>query len=461
MKMTRCWKSTVLPAVVLSGILLAATLAGCGGSAVTGDGTTAVTVTVGEAGSAPATASSRAMPRPLGAAIPPTVTDIRFTISGAGIGDIVQTFAVTGATMAVTLQVPSGPARTILVEALDSGGISRFRGTAVIDAVGVALAVTIDMAIDPSNPALRTWTVVDNTASSTLTRIVQGDGILLAGGMGREILSSLDGISWTSHASQFFPGNIDGLAFGDNTFLAMASNLSGTSFPGTWTTHFFGATSDNVNNWTARGTIDNVNAPFADLAFGDGIFVAVGENNAFYSQDNGANWFSGTISGVSYLAGVAYGNGRFVAPDALSDNVAVSTDGIAWTTVAVGLIPPDANRRIGFGGGLFLLTTSFGDVYTSADGVSWLQRTRFADIAGLDTTVVRIVYGAGGFLIVTQSPTQLFFSFDSGTAWAAVDPGVSVPGLSAYDGTYFNSRFLLVGFDGGSGLGGVFRSGEP
>lgn len=223
----------VRPAVVLGGILLAATLAGCGGSAVTGDGTTAVTVTMGAAGSsaAPATASSRATPRPLGTAIPSTVTAVRFTISGAGIDNIVQTVPVTGATLTVTLQVPSGPGRTILVEALDSDGISHFRGVTIIDASGVALAVTIDMAIDPSNPALRTWTLVDNTASSTLNRIVEGNGVLLTGGVGREILSSLDGISWTSHTSQFFPGNIAGLAFGDNTFLAMTSTGNFTAFP--------------------------------------------------------------------------------------------------------------------------------------------------------------------------------------------------------------------------------------
>lgn len=445
----------VCPAVILTGILLAATLAGCGGSAVTGDGTTAVTVTIGGTGSsaASATVAPRATPRPMGAAIPSTVTAIRFTIRGADIADIVQTVPVTGTTMSVTLQVPSGPGRTILVEALDSDGLSHFRGVTVIDASGVALSVTIDMTIDPSNPALRTWTLVDNTASSTLRRIVEGDGILLAGGVGREVLSSLDGITWTAHASQFFPGNIDGLAFGNNTFLAMASILTGTSYPGTWTTYFFGATSDNVDNWTAGGTIDSVNVPFVDVAFGGGIFVAVGDNNAFHSQDNGATWSPGTISGVSYLSGVAYGNGRFVALDAASDNVAASTDGIAWTTAAMGLTSTETLQRIGFGNGLFLATTSLGNVYTSADGTTWLKRGQFLDLSTTEGSIYSVVAGGGGFMIV--SSYGLFFSFDSGVTWTAIDPGLSV-----YGGTYFNGAFLLVGYDGGSGLGGVFRSGE-
>ena len=97
------------------------------------------------------------------------MTAIRFTIGGAGIADIVQTVPVTGTTMSVTLQVPDGPGRTILVEALDAKGVSRFRGVTAIDAAGVALSVTIDMAVDPSNPALQTWTVVANTIATSGT----------------------------------------------------------------------------------------------------------------------------------------------------------------------------------------------------------------------------------------------------------------------------------------------------
>lgn len=452
MKLARVRKSMVRAVAALLGILLVYTLAGCGGSAVSKDGTTAVTVTVG--GGTPsagiASAPFRATPRPLGSAIPSTVTAVRFTIGGEGIDDIVQTVPVTGTTMTVTLQVPSGPGRTILVEALDSDGISRFRGSTAFDASGVALSLTIGMAVDPSNPALQAWNIVDSSASSTLYRIAEGDGILMAGGAAAEILSSSDGISWTARPAQSFPGNIDGLAFGNHTFLAMRSTFTATSFPGAWTTHFFGATSDNVDNWTTRGTIASANVPFVDMAFGGGVFVAIGDNNAFYSQDNGATWLSGTISGVSYLSGIAYGNGRFVTPDGYSDNVAVSTDGIHWTTTAAGLVPPDTLREIGFGNGLFLLTTSEGDAYTSADGISWQKQTRFFDLSSTETSVYAVVAGGGGFMIVSSS--GFFFTFDSGATWIPADPGVSV-----YDGMYWNGAFVAVG---STGPGSVFRSGD-
>jgi len=465
MKISHPWKAMIRPAVVLAGILLASTLVGCWGSTVTGDGSTAVTVTTGGGASAaaPATASSRSTPRPLAATIPSTVTAIRFTISGADIDNVVQTFPVTGSTMSVTLQVPNGPARTILVEALDSDGISHFRGATVIDATGVALAVTIVMDIDPSNPALQTWTVVDNTVSpsATLNRLAQGDGILLAGGSYGEVLSSTDGVSWTSRDSRNVSGNISALAFGDNTFLAMTSTGNFTAFPATWTNRFYGAPSDNVDNWAASGTVVTVGNPVADIAFGGGIFVVVGDNSAFRSLDNGATWSPGTISGISYLSAISYGNGRFIAADAASDNVVVSTDGILWDTVTTGLTSPETLERIGFGGGLFLLTTSSGDAYTSPDGVSWEQRTRFADLAGFDTSVLRVSYGGGGFLIVTGAPVQIFFSTDSGDSWITLDP---FGGSSSYyleDVSYWNGAFVGAGGDYISpAFGLVFRSGD-
>ena len=454
------------PAAVAAVILLAAAVAGCGGSAATGGGTTAVSVTIGAAGApaAPAAASPLAAPRPLAAAIPFSVASIRFTVSAAGMDSIVQEFAATaGATLTVTLQVPTGPGRTILVEALDSDGVSRFRGSAVIDATGVPIAVTIDMAIDPSNPALQTWTAVADTVSTpgTLNRVTPGGGIILACGTSGEILSSTDGVSWASRASGNIPGEITAMAFGGGTFLAMTSSGNFTAFPATWTNRFYGAASDNVDDWAARGTVGTVGNPLVDIAFGGGVFVAVGGDNAFRSIDDGATWSPGSISGVSYLSGVAYGNGRFVAPDAASDNVAVSPDGIVWTTGTIGLTPPDALERIGFGGGLFLLTTSSGDVYTSADGVSWQQRTRFADLAGSDTSVERVAYGAGGFLIVTQSPTQLFFSVDSGDTWIVLDPSGPDGGYYLRDVSYWNGAFVGAGGEfGSSTFGHVFRSGE-
>lgn len=466
MKMTRWWMSPLRAAFVLPGILLAAALTGCSGSAVTGGGTTAVTVTVGgvPSSTAPASASSRGIPRPLGAAIPSTVSAIRFTISGAAIDNIVETVPVAGgAPLTVTLQVPSGPGRTILVEALDDAGIPHFRGTTTIDATGVPLSVTIGMGIDSSNPGLQTWAPVGDAVSpsSTLNRLAMGDGIVVAAGTAREVLSSTDGISWSPRSPGDISGDVSALSFGNHTFLAMTSSGNFSAVPPVWTNRFFAAPGDNVDSWILRGSVVETFGPLADIDFGGGIFVAVGGDSVYRSADNGATWSSGTIPGVSFLADVAYGNGRFVAVDGAGDNVAVSTDGASWSVVPVGLPSPDRLGKVGFGGGLFLLTTSAGDVFTSADGASWLQRTRFADIGGLDTSVSRVAYGGGAFLIVTGSPTQIFFSFDSGGSWVAVDPAGGGGGFSLEDAGYWNGAFIGAGGDFVfPAYGHVYRSGD-
>jgi hypothetical protein len=53
-------------------------------------------------------------------------------------------------------------------------------------------------------------------------------------------------------------------------------------------------------------------------------------------------------------------------------------------------------------------------------------------------------------MIVTSS--GLFFTFDSGATWTAVDPGISV-----FDGTFWNGAFITVG---STGPGSIFRSGD-
>ena len=253
-------------------------------------------------------------------------------------------------------------------------------------------------------------------------------------------------------------GDISALAFGDNTFLAMTSTPNFTALPVRYTTRFYGAVTVDPGSWTLRGTVVTADVRIIDLAFGGGTFVAVGDNNAIYSLDNGATWSRGTFSGVGGLSRVSYGNGRFVALNRTGDAVLVSADGITWTTASIGIAASERPDLLGFGNGLFLATTSAGNVYTSADGVTWLQRTQFFDLSSTESSTYSVAPGGGGFMVITSN--AIFFTFDSGTTWITVDPGVSFPGLSAFDGIFFNGAFLLAGIDGGSGLGGVFRSGD-
>lgn len=437
MKMTHLWKAMIQPAVVLTGILLAATLAGCGGSTVTGDGSTAVTVTIGGGGSAaaPATDSSRPTPRPLAATIPSTVTAIRFTISGPDIDNVVQTFPVTGSTMSVTLQVPNGPARTILVEAIDTDGVFHFRGTTVVDATGVALAVTIDMVVDPSNPALQSWNA-RSTGTGTLRAVEFGADAFVAVGDGGSILASMDnGATWPRRVSGTL-NDFEDVAFGNGVFAALHNQFIALAAGGYYLNQFLTAPAGNLDAWTPRTPFATLQ-PLHGIAFGNGTFVSVGDNAVYVSTDNGANWTGSFIEGISSLTKVAFGNGRFVAvasSDGLPNDVAVSTDnGQHWALSSINA-GTAGMRGVAFGNGTFLAVDWLGGVFTSPDGLVWTSAGSFEN---LDESIQGVNSGGSVFLVSTS--IRILYSVDNGMSWSTGQSG------NFTDTVYGNGTFVAVG----------------
>lgn len=117
---------------------------GCGGSSNGGSGTTAVTITLGNANSSSAAGAVTAQQA---SQLPPGVATVRITVSADDIRpSIVKTVDVTGlSSVTVTIDVPNGPSRLILIEAMDSSGNVLFRGEEAVNLDGTPLAITMDM----------------------------------------------------------------------------------------------------------------------------------------------------------------------------------------------------------------------------------------------------------------------------------------------------------------------------
>ena len=324
--------------------------------------------------------------------------------------------------MTVTLQVPSGPGRTILVEALDSDGLSHFRGVTVVDASGVALSVTIDMAIDPSNPALRTWTVVDNTASSTLYRIVEGDGILLAGGAGRR-----DPLLARRHImdrprlpilprkhrrpgvrEQHLPGDgIDPYRYIlsghlHQPFLRRDERQRRGLDPGRDDRYRQrSACGRCLRRWNLRRRRRQQRV------------LLPGQRGDMVPRDD----LRGLLS-----VRVAYGNGRFVAIDRQATPSPYPPIGIAWTTASMGLTSTETLRGIGFGNGLFLATTSLGEcLYVGGRDDVAEANGNSSIFPALGTDIFRRRRRSGR--LPDRFLYASYFSFDSGDTWTAIDLG--------------------------------------
>ncbi|MGY2954787.1 hypothetical protein ACVWZQ_002946, partial [Thermostichus sp. MS-CIW-29] len=64
-------------------------------------------------------------------------------------------------------------------------------------------------------------------------------------------------------------------------------------------------------SWTQRtsGTSNQLNG----VAYGNGLFVAVGWDGTILTSPDGVSWTQRTSGTSNWLNGVAYGNGLFVA----------------------------------------------------------------------------------------------------------------------------------------------------
>ena len=129
--------------------------------------------------------------------------------------------------------------------------------------------------------------------------------------------------------------------------------------------------SPNGYSWTLVGNITNVNT-INGLAYGSGVFVAVGiSQSIYYSSNNGAGWSAASYSKptVSPFYDVAYGNGAFSAVGAVGELWVRSTDGINWSRGFT--ISGDTYYSEIYAGGLFVRVGS-GFVSTSPDGlIDW------------------------------------------------------------------------------------------
>ncbi len=141
--------------------------------------------------------------------------------------------------------------------------------------------------------------------------------------------SPLDVWTWAmpSTSNQTF----NGIAYGNNLYVAIGDN--GT----------IAASSDGIN-WTTK-TYANLNAPLKGITYGNGMFVAVGDSNNFgavFTSTDGLKWYrryAGTTNGSGLLTGVAYGGGKFVAVSGGWDKVVVSSDGLSWEEKSTGQSP--------------------------------------------------------------------------------------------------------------------------
>jgi len=219
------------------------------------------------------------------------------------------------------------------------------------------------------------------------------------------------------------------------------------------------------SSWTA--VTDN---PFSggtiwDIAYGNGKFVAVGNEGRIAYSTDGINWtevqdspFSTTKKyNYNEARTVSYGNGRFVAGGyqgnsefSINNIIAYSSDGVTWTEAADSTFGSSTwINHIAYGGTAgqekFIASGAKGKMAYSLDGITWTAITNSRLSGGIN------VFYVGGKWIASGDYGQMAYSAD-GVTWTVIPAGqnpfsssnISVANIHKI--AYGNGRFVATGW---------------
>jgi hypothetical protein len=212
------------------------------------------------------------------------------------------------------------------------------------------------------------WNVVDGVLGQDWVQGVAWSGQLYAG-VGATIVTSPDGVNWTSRVA-YLPTALRAVTWSGQRFVAVG-DLGEVM------------TSDDGSSWTVQDA--GTSANLVGVTASAGQVVAVGESSSILTSSDGIRWTSRTplpASPVVHLVGVVGAGSGFVAlggtnPFAheLDDQLAVvtSSDGAAWELRTF----PDAGNFAAAGvawtGTRLLAVDRLGVILSSEGATSWSQ----------------------------------------------------------------------------------------
>jgi hypothetical protein len=206
----------------------------------------------------------------------------------------------------------------------------------------------------------------------------------------------------------------------------------------TWATASSGST-----NITLKRARDTGTTTWGSIATnGSTQWVIVGNSGALSSStDSGATWTSRTSGfGSTLIRKVAYGNGIFVAVGS-SGLITTSTDTITWTARTSGFGTNSING-IDYVNGYFIATgndnaNSKAGVSTSTDAITWTARTT---PTGSTNSARSTAYGNGYYVIAGDAnTTSAMYSTDLAT-WTEI---TATNGYSFVKAYFANNQFIL------------------
>jgi hypothetical protein len=206
-----------------------------------------------------------------------------------------------------------------------------------------------------------------------------------------------------------------------------------------------------TGKWKKAG---NISFDINEIVFGNGKFVAVGDNSSGGKMATSADGITWTdVSSTTFTYGIeaivyAEDKNMFVAGGILG-KMWTSTNGSTWTPVSDSKL--DSIDVIAYGGGMFVAGgggNTAGKMAFSTDGSTWTLITNHPFVGIGNDVVNAIAYGNGKFIAVSGSG-KMASSID-GSIWTSVTHpfGTGTDGTGyIYDIDYGNNKFIAIGYN--------------
>lgn len=290
--------------------------------------------------------------------------------------------------------------------------------------------------------------------TGTIYAVRYGAGVFVAVvyGTGGGILTSLDGITWTTT----FTGNfLAKCAWNGNVFLV--TNAADNSV----------LLSPDGINWTSYATTGTF-FPFSGFAASPSLWISKGGTSGFEqyrTSPDGINWTDRIDALVPNGNGIAFVDNRFIAAgngSSTARGLATSIDGINWTTPTFrntsNVIIGTPNLKLGYGRGdgrVIAINTALDVSYESTDNCANFQQQSLTGLA-FDRIIDAVSHDGAQFIYVGSFGTIRTMSSANGAAFEQVNTALSNGGMW-YD--TISAGGIAVAAGGGAGAFNIITSG--
>ena len=202
-------------------------------------------------------------------------------------------------------------------------------------------------------------------------------------------------ITWTKREVSGITDDLRGIVFNSGPIKFVAVGAAGRVL----------GSADGIS-WTASGVSSTATPNLNAVAFGNSVYVAVGEGGTIYSSSDASIWNERKSNIATNINDVNFVSGRFVAVG-VGGFIATSTDAITWTTRDS---PSSQNlNAVAFGSSKYVIVGDAGTILLSDDSEKWNVPTNLPPAVTQNLYDINfgsrfIAVGAGG--VVTTSTTD-------------------------------------------------------